>query len=87
MRTWQMYPHPPQGSERLKDRNRLLHFPVLKRSIHLHRFLTEVHPLLARHLAEDEVILGNAVICHLGVWKATVDHPAAIDTRRALSAL
>ena len=86
MRTWQMYPHPPQGSERLKDPNRLLRHLPLKRNMHLHRFLAEVRLLLARHLADDEVILGNAVICHLGVWKAMVDHPAAIDTQRALSA-
>jgi hypothetical protein len=87
MRTWQMYPHPPQGSERLKDPNRLLRHLVPKHNMHLHRSLMGAHPLLAHHLVDDEVTRGSAVICHLGVWKAIVEHPATIDTRRALSAL
>lgn len=87
MRTWQMYPHPHQGSERLKDPNRRLRHLVLNRNVHLHHFLKEVHPFLARHLVDDEVTRGSAVICHLGVWKAMVERPAAIDTRRALLAL
>lgn len=87
MRTWQMYPHPLQGNARLKDHNKLLRHLVLKDNMHLHRFPMEDHPLRAHRLADDEVILGNAAICHLGVWKATVDHRAAIDIQRALLAL
>lgn len=43
----------------------------------------EARLLLARPLADDEVTLGNAVTCHLEVWTITVDHLAAIGTRRA----
>jgi len=87
MRTWQMYPHPLPGSARLKDPNKLPRHLVLKDNMHLRHSPMEDHPLRAHHLADGEVTLGNAVICHLGVWKATVDHPAAIDIQRVLLAL
>jgi hypothetical protein len=82
-----MYPHPLQGSARLRDPNKLLRHLVLRDNMHLHHSLMEDHLLRAHHLADGEVTLGNAVICHLEVWKTTVDHPAAIDIQRALSAL
>jgi hypothetical protein len=82
-----MYPHPLQGSARLKDPNKLPRHLVLKDSMLLHRSPMEDHLLRAHHLADGEATLGNGVIFRLGAWKAMVDHPAAIDIQRALLAL
>ena len=87
MRTWQMYPHPPQGSARLKDPNRLPHHLALKGNMHLHHPPMGDHPLLAHHPADEEATLGNAVIFLLEVWRATAGRLAAIDIQRVLSVL